>query len=258
MTRVAISTGGVLLAALLGGVPFAFSCGAGDEEAAAATRAAEWAAIERERAALDDLRALLAAAPDQQAPAARELETRVGESTDRFLEHLVAFVNRHAGAQELGGAAGSAPELAAAIRTKSAEDLRLAREHIERGGDYAKAIDILSSARAIDPGNQELAAAQAEAERLRYVNEERFTRIEIGMTADDVRAELGQVKQRNVRHPAPGQVIWLYPRENGAAAAVFFRAGPDGVLEVDDTNFEAVPSSSGRPGGETGTGQVTD
>ena len=173
----------------------------------------------------------------------------MGESTDRFLEHLVAFVNRHAGARERDGAAGSAPELAEAIRTKSAEDLLLAREHIERGGDYAKAIDILSSARVIDPGNQELAAAQAEAERLRYVDEERFSRIENGMTEDDVRAELGQVKQQNVRYPAAGQVVWLYPREDGAAAAVFFRAGPDGVLEVDDTNFEAVPAPSRAAGG---------
>ena len=137
---------------------------------------------------------------------------------------------------------------------KSSEDLLLAHEYIDRGGDYAKAIDILASARTVDPDNQELAAAQAEAERLRYMDEERFSRIEKGMTADDVRAELGQVKQQNVRHAEAGQVVWLYPREDGAAAAVFFRARPDGGLEVDDTNFEAVASPPGRPpAGEAGT-----
>ena len=174
----------------------------------------------------------------------------MGESTDRFLERLVAFINQHAGARESTGEAKSAPELAAAIRMKSSEDLLLAREYIDRGGDYAKAIDILASARTVDPDNQELAAAQAEAERLRYMDEERFSRIEKGMTEDEVRAELGQVKQQNVRHPEAGQVVWLYPREDGAAAAVFFRARPDGVLEVDDTNFEAAPSPTDRPAGE--------
>jgi hypothetical protein len=259
MTRVAFSTGSVLLAVLLGGVPFALSCRGGDAEAAAAARAAEWAAIEREQTALEGLRAQLAAAREQDAPAAPELETRVGQSTDRFLERLVAFINQHADARERDGQAKSAPELATAIRMKSSEDLLLAREYIDRAGDYAKAIDILASARTVDPDNEELAVAQAEAERLRYMDEERFSRIEEGMTAEDVRAELGQVKQQNVRQPESGQVVWLYPRQDGAAAAVFFRAGRDGVLEVDDTNFEAVPSPTEPPaGGEAGTGSPAD
>ncbi len=208
---------------------------------------------------LDGLRAQLAAAREQDAPATQELETRVGESTDRFLERLVAFINQHAGVRESTGEEKSAPELAAAIRMKSSEDLLLAHEYIERGGDYAKAIDILASARTVDPDNQELAAAQAEAERLRYMDEERFSRIEKGMTPDDVRAELGQVKQQNVRNAEAGQVVWLYPREDGAAAAVFFRARPDGILEVDDTNFEAVASPTERPpGGEAGTESAAD
>jgi hypothetical protein len=80
------------------------------------------------------------------------------------------------------------------------------------------------------------------------MDQERFARVEKGMTEDDVRAELGQVKQQNVREET-GQVVWLYPRENGAAAAVFFRAGREGVLAVDDTNFEAVPSPTDGPPG---------
>ncbi|HEX2464981.1 MAG TPA: hypothetical protein VHR17_10180 [Thermoanaerobaculia bacterium] len=248
MRKGAFSTGSLLVAALLGGVPFAFSCAPRDQEAAAAARAAEWATIERERAALDGLRAELAAAREQDASATPELETRVGHSTDRFLERLVAFINQHAGAREPNGTAKAAPELAAAIRMKSSEDLLLAREYIERGGDYAKAIDILASAEVVDPDNSELVAARAEAERLRYMDQERFARVEKGMTEDDVRAELGQVKQQNVREET-GQVVWLYPRENGAAAAVFFRAGREGVLAVDDTNFEAVPSPTDGPPG---------
>jgi len=249
MTRVARSTASVLVAAVLGVAPFLASCGAGETEAEAAARAAEWASIEQERTTLEVLRGQLAAAREQDAPAMPELEARLGHATDRFLERLVAFINRHAGVQEGGGEAKAAPELAAAIRMKSSEDLLLAREYVDRGGDYAKAIDILAGARTVDPDNQDLAAAQAEAERLRYMDEERFARIEKGMTADEVRAELGQVKQQNVRHAEAGQEVWLYPRKNGAAAAVFFRARPDGALEVDDTNFEAVAAPTEPPPG---------
>jgi hypothetical protein len=245
MTRIATSTGPLFLAALLGVAAWGTACGGGDHGAAAA-RASEWAAIERERGALVELRAELAAAREQRTPQAQELEAKVGTTTDRFLERLVAFINQHAGAGKGNGGAEAAPELEQAIRLKSAEDLLLAREYIERGGDYAKAIDILAAARVVDPGNPELEAAQAEAARLRYMDEERFGRIEKGMTEDQVRAELGQVQPQNVRRPADGQVIWLYPKEGGAAAAVFFRAGRDGALEVDDINFEAVPSAAER------------
>jgi hypothetical protein len=246
MTRVASSTsvlvGTVVFAGLL-----ALSCG-GDGSEAAAARAAQWEAIEREHSALEGLRSQLAAARERDSPFAPQLEPMIGDATDEFLAHLVAFINQHAGRGE--GNAGKAPsEVEAAIRMKSAEDLLLAREYIDRGGDYAKAIDILSGALDVDPGNSQLEAAREEAERLRYMDAERFGRIEKGMTEQEVRAELGQVQQQNVRQSEAGQVVWLYPREGGAAAAVFFRAGPAGALEVEDTNFDAVPPAAARAAG---------
>jgi hypothetical protein len=244
MTRVAASTSTLLLAIVLAGWPLALSCG-DDESATAAARAAQWEAIEREHTALEGLRSQLVAARERQSPFAPQLEPMVGDATDRFLARLVAFINQHAGPRE-GNGAKTPPEVEAAIRMKSAEDLLLAREYIDRGGDYAKAIDILAGALVVDPGNQELSAARAEAERLRYMDLERFGRIEKGMSEAEVRGELGQVQKQNIRQPGAGQVVWLYPREGGAAAGVFFKAGPSGALEVDDTNFEAVPSAAER------------
>jgi hypothetical protein len=244
MTRVATSTPNLSVAIVLAGVAVALSCGGGDREAAA-TRAAQWEAIEREHTQLEGLRSQLAAARERESPFAPQLEPMIGDATDQFLAHLVAFINQHARPRE-GNAAEAPPEVEAAIRMKSAEDLLLAREFIDRGGDYAKAIDILSGALVVDPGNPELEAARAEAERLRYMDGERFGRIEKGMSEGQVRGELGQVQQQNIRQPAEGQVVWLYPREGGAAAAVFFRAGPDGALEVDETDFEAVPAAAAR------------
>jgi hypothetical protein len=76
---------------------------------------------------------------------------------------------------------------------------------------------------------------------------ERFARVERGMSEDEVRLELGRVKPQNVRQTQDGETIaWLYPRESGAAAAVFFRKTPAGALEVWDTEFEAVSEAGDR------------
>ena len=80
------------------------------------------------------------------------------------------------------------------------------------------------------------------------------------MTEDDVRAELGQVKQQNVRQPGGGAGgLALSPRGRRRRRGVLPRPGRTGSLEVDDTNFEAVPSPTGRPaGGEAGTESAAD
>jgi tetratricopeptide (TPR) repeat protein len=273
----------LVLFTLFTSVALVLACGPSEEEAATTARADEWAAIQSDRAALTDLRAQLEAARERteaagEAPAAaasqgappaadvqagapeapetaappqapetaeeQQLQTKVDEATDRFLERLVTFINENAGFQ------GEAPppEVAEAIRTKSAEDLLLAKEYIERGGDYAKAIDILESAKVVDPGNPDLEAALAEAQRFRYMDEERFSRVEKGMTESEVRRELGQVKHQNVRQYEDGKVIaWFYPKEGGAAAAIFFRPKDDELL-VYDTNFNAVESAAERAG----------
>jgi hypothetical protein len=244
MTRLATSTGNLMLAVVLTGAGSWLSCGGAASEADAA-RAAQWQAIESEHAALEELRAQLATARERNSMFAPQLEPMIGDATDQFLERLVGFINEHAGPGQ--GNAPKAREVEAAIRMKSAEDLLLAREHIDRGGDYAKAIDILTAALVVDPGNRDIEAARDEAARLRYMDAERFGRVEKGMGQDEVRAELGQVQQQNIRQPAEGQVVWLYPRQGGAAAAVFFRAEPDGALVVDDTLFDAVASTAARP-----------
>src|SRR5688572_29031588 len=165
MKTVASSSLALVLTAFCG-ASLTLSCsdGAGDRTGGAA--ATEWAALVQERTALDELRSRLAEARTEEPPApsrVEELEAQADAATDRFLERLVAFINQHAATR---GDAGAPPEVKAAIEAKSAEDLLLARGHIEGAGDYVKAIDILAAARVIDPDNPELAAAQADAERM--------------------------------------------------------------------------------------------
>jgi hypothetical protein len=223
-------------------VALAAGCGPAQEQLEADARAEEWAAIQADAAALAGLRdelATVAASPDPAAVERRRSE--IEESSDRLLRRVVAFLNQYAVRD-----GGDPAEVSQAIRLKSAEELILAREYIERGGDYATAIDILERARAVDPDNRELDSALAEAERLRFMDRDRFARVETGMTEAEVRRELGQVKHRNVRrYEANGVVAWYYPREGGAAAAVFFRER-GGRLEVYDADFEALKPAAER------------
>lgn len=174
---------------------------------------------------------------DAAAADARALETETNDLADDFYQHLVEFINANPPVE------GETPpeQVQQAIRMKSDEDVRIARGWIEEGGDYRRAIDILSGALEADPENQALQEELAEAESMRFVTEERFAQIEDGMTRDEVRAILGQVNLRNIRdYPERDAVAWFYPRDDrGSAAAVWFqeRRG-EFVVYQSDFNFK--------------------
>ncbi|MEE2778338.1 MAG: hypothetical protein VYE73_16415 [Acidobacteriota bacterium] len=235
-------------------------CGASKEEVRTAARAEEYAALQTDHAALGDLRQELAAVEaaaqaeeseetDGEEGAATggqvaDLTPRVHKAADEFSTRLVNFINEHAGFE------GEEPhlEVAGAITLKSSEDIVMAQEYIVKGGDYGKAIEILASAKIVDPDNAELQAALSSAESMRYMDEERFSQVEKGMSQDEVRSLLGQVKHQNVRkYDDQGITAWFYPKDEGAAAAVFYRER-GGELKVYDLDFEAVKTAAERAG----------
>jgi hypothetical protein len=129
---------------------------------------------------------------------------------------------------------------------KSAEDIALAQEYIDLGGDYRRAVEILETALSVDRDNPELQAAVEKAKEFRFTTKERFDQVKRGMTQDEVRALLGQVNLRNVReYPERKVVAWFYPKQGGGAGAVFFEQKGD-VFVVYKIDFEAV-----QPGGRT-------
>jgi hypothetical protein len=150
--------------------------------------------------------------------------------------------------------AGRAPaERQAAIRMKSDEDLAVAAEWIERGGDYRRAIEIYETQRRIDPEYAALSAALRRAREMREVTAERFARVERGMTQAQVRSILGPVNLRLVRSfPDRGVETWLYPQDEGGTAAVYFRRGAeDEPFVVYELMFElpsAEPVAAAREG----------
>lgn len=265
--------GGVLCLCLAAILVLAFGaagCGPAEEEQRAAAREEAWADLEQrhealleKRQELRELRRTIAEAPDSSEPAeadegeegeegmspeapesleprAAALEEEIVVEADAFQADLVNFINEDPMIQ---GEEPSERQLAA-LRMKSTEDVELAREYVDKGGDYRRAVDILERASGVDPDNEALQAYLEEIHEMRYVTEERFAEVEKGMSQNEVRNILGQVFHRNVReYQEQDALAWFYPKEDGGAAGVFFRER-SGEWKVYQLDFDAV-----QPGG---------
>ena len=246
--KVSAATLGVFLAVLIAGSLVLLRTGE-DQLETASSREEEWEALLSRHQELVELRESVGSSDpsdDQEAPVDPTigLEGEINQKADAFAERLVNFINEHARFE------GEEPfeEVGGAILLKSSEDLVLAHDYINRGGDYAKAIEIIQSALIVDSDNATLLAELASAERLRYMDEDRWGLVEKGMTEDDVRSALGQVKHQNVRNYDERDVIaWFYPKAHGAAAAVFYRESK-GQLRVYNLDFDAVKTAMERAG----------
>ncbi|MEJ2086506.1 MAG: hypothetical protein P8Y44_12650 [Acidobacteriota bacterium] len=166
------------------------------------------------------------------------LEEEVAAETDEFTQRLVQFLN----ADPMIEGEPPTERQIDALRMKSSEDMILAQEWIEKGGDYKRAIEIYETALMFDPDNPELAAALEEAEANRWMAEERFATVTKGMTQAEVRSLLGQANLHNIRkYEDKGVEAWFYPTaEDGSAAAVWFQPDKSGKLTVYQVKFEAV------------------
>jgi len=176
--------------------------------------------------------------PEELEAEAQRLEGEIEEEAEAFYQALAEFINDDV--PILRGEPMSEVQTAA-VRMKSAEEMVMAREYIEKGGDYKRAISIYQQALVADPDNPELQAALEEAEALRFMTEERLSQVRKGMTEDEVRELLGTPIPHYVREYDEGVIAWLYPaNEQGGAAVVWFRPRR-GQLEVYKTDFNAEP-----------------
>lgn len=243
------------VACLVSMVALMVACGPSQEEqlATAQTEAltelqAGKDALDAKRQELADARAALAAVDDSAEDAEdqlAELDAAMGKlegevigMSDDFATAIVDFINSD---PPVEGEPLSETQLAV-IRMKSSEDMVIAQEHIDKGGDYRRAIDIYNQALLVDPDNPDLQAAVTLAEELRFMSQDRFSQVEKGMTDEDVRALLGSPNLRNVREYADRNVTaWFYPTtEAGDASAVWFRPNKAGDNVVYQTKWEAI------------------
>lgn len=266
MLRKTTALTGCLLLTLLALI----ACGGGEEAedlARQQEREEEWAWLQQSKQDLDAARQRVAEVHDQLAAAAREdSEVELGEEevaaleaeaqelgakieadAEAFLTRLIAFIN--AAEIEVGEEMGE--RVKGAIRMKSDEDMLVAMEYIEKGGDYSRALDIYQAALQVDPDNEKLQAAIAEAEANRYMTEERFAQVKKGMTQDEVREVIGQPNLRNIQeYPDKKTVAWFYPKgPDRSAAGVYFQQRREGPYKVYLADFDAVKSPSAEVGG---------
>lgn len=262
-------TRSAVVACLVGLVMIA--CGPSGPSEFELAQEAEWTALQEAKQALDEqrqklseMREMVAAAPEEDAeeeaaegegeaepaPTAAEveaLENEIAAAAEEFGGRLVTFLNDD---PMIEGEPPTERQLAA-LHMKSEEDIALAREWIEKGGDYKRAIDIYNNALRFDPDNEAVKQALAEAEANRFMSSERFEMAKKNMTEAEVRAALGQVNLHNVK-PFPDRkvIAWFYPTaDDGSAAAVWFREERNGVNRVYRLNFEEVkPKTEGEAG----------
>lgn len=212
--------------------------------------AQEWGRIDKQaqdlravRSKMDDLRTQLdrweeaadpksAAAADPPAEPAAALRDRLealrkdqyrGAAT-AFWDNLTLFLDRTLNDPRLK----AAPETARAVDLFVRESIVLAWERIREEGRYDRAVEILEQALRHAPADTALKASLDEVRSFQRLSRERFDQAENGLTMPAVRALCGV--------PAPGAVqertekgrvltAWLYPREDGNWAALFFQDG---------------------------------
>jgi outer membrane protein assembly factor BamE (lipoprotein component of BamABCDE complex) len=266
----------ILLGLLLAVVDFA-ACGNGTKPGAGAPEAdQEWLWLQRSKQELDRQREELAAlGPAAARPAgaatsatssatsatsagtggaaapaqlAREVETLTAE----FDRRIVDFVNAHPPVQ----GEPLTRRQQAALRMKSDEDLEIARQYAEKGGDFQRAAEICEAALAVDPDNPSLKEELEKIHAARFMTSDRFFEVKPGMTPPEVRELLGAPNLHNVHaYPDRGVEAWFYPRDAaGTAAGVWFeKRQHEEDTRVYQLDFDAIrPLTAAAPSAGAG------
>lgn len=151
-----------------------------------------------------------------------ETQASVEEVRDAFMDKLTMFLNKSLNEYP------DAPETKKAVRMYSDENIRVAQDHIDKGGKYKKAIDIYQTALQYDPDYEVLIEKLKKAEEFRFITKERFDKVKVGMTMDEVKEVVGVPNISFIKEykEKRGTVIaWFYQRDDASAAGFYFHRG---------------------------------
>ncbi len=205
-------------------------------------------ALNSAKTALEAKRAELAAIDDQIANAGEDVTeealAQLQAQRDAMVKEATALADDvNAKATDLinqaGLEEGEVPEGAVrdAMLTVQHENILVAQEYIDKGGDYARAIQILEQTAALPVENPAVTMALEEAQANQYMTQERFSQVRNGMSGEEVRELLGTVNPRNRKeYPDRNVEAWFYRKEEGIAGVYFERSGDD--LKVYRTELE--------------------
>lgn len=191
----------------------------------------EWDAIEADYKWLDTLRK--SAAPlDANAPRKQRIEDylqnerKVEPVYARFIEKLETYYQK------------TGDPRAASLFAK--EKIRIGDGYMEILARYDRAINMYRAALYVDPNNEEAKRKLELAEARRYIDPDEFAKLKSGMRELDVQSVIGVPREDWIRQKIEGArvfSVWIYPRRDGGAAAVYFEAGV-----VYHTNWDAAPA----------------
>lgn len=191
----------------------------------------EWAAIEAD---YDWLQTLRNSNPMPGKSANRKVKIEAWLANERKIEPVYGrFIDRLDSYYAESGDARAGTLYAA-------EKVRLADSYLEILSRYDRAINLYREALYIDPNNEHARTRLEVAENRLYISLDSLDNVEKGMTEADVEALVGLPREDWIRQKIePGHVytVWIYPRRDGGAAAVYFDGGV-----VYHTNWEAAPA----------------
>ena len=131
---------------------------------------------------------------------------------------------------------------ARAVAIMSKEKIAIGDQYMNVLARYDSALDAYRSALQIDPENAEAKARIAEAEAKRFVSMTTFASVKANMKEDDVRRLIGLPREdwiKQVVQNARAYSVWIYPKADGGAAAIYFDNGL-----VYHTNWNAAAPSA--------------
>lgn len=131
---------------------------------------------------------------------------------------------------------------AAALLAK--EKILLGDQYMNLLSRYDRAIELYKAALQFEPSNAEATARVAEAQRRRFVVMSAFVGVKSGLKEEDVRRLVGLPREdwiKQVVQNARVYSVWIYPKADGGAAAIYF---DNGVVYHTNWNAAAPPAQA--------------
>jgi tetratricopeptide (TPR) repeat protein len=124
------------------------------------------------------------------------------------------------------------------------EKMLIGDEYMNVLARYERAVDYYQQALQIDPANAEVQQRLALAEQRRHVAMTPFSSVKNGMKEDDVRKLVGLPREDWIKQVVQNKrvyAVWIYPKADGGAAAVYF---DNGVVYHTNWNAAAPPAQA--------------
>jgi len=124
------------------------------------------------------------------------------------------------------------------------EKILLGDEYMNLLSRYDRAIELYNTALQYEPGNTTATARIAEAQKRRFVQMTEFVKVKSGMKEEDVRRLVGLPREDWIKQVVQNTrvySVWIYPRTDGGAAAIYF---DNGVVYHTNWNAAAPPAQN--------------